>query len=118
MGELSSSALSTATAVSAISATLIHDRDAIEDPPAMERLVIGGMQYLVGQANPDGGFGDTDRSHSNIATSYLVLAANRLAAQALDAGALAGQQHFSMAKKQVRPTPSPIDPHRRSTRKS
>jgi squalene-hopene/tetraprenyl-beta-curcumene cyclase len=34
--------------------------------------------YLVSQQNDDGGFGDTDLSHSNIATSYLALAANHL----------------------------------------
>lgn len=40
-----------------------------------------GLRYLVGQQNDDGGFGDTDRSHSNIATSYLVLSAATLAEQ-------------------------------------
>ncbi len=40
------------------------------------------MNYLRSQQNSDGGFGDTDRSHSNIATSYLVLAAGTLARSA------------------------------------
>ena len=42
-----------------------------------------GIQALQNQQNTDGGFGDTDRSHSNIATSYLVLAASSLASQAI-----------------------------------
>ncbi|WP_286177693.1 prenyltransferase/squalene oxidase repeat-containing protein [Rhodopirellula sp. JC639] len=76
-GQLAASALSTATAVSAFSAVLING-----DPPGGESLramVRQGMGYLQTQQNPDGGFGDTDRSHSNIATSYLVLSASTLA---------------------------------------
>jgi squalene-hopene/tetraprenyl-beta-curcumene cyclase len=42
-----------------------------------------GVDYLISQQNSDGGFGDTDRSHSNIATSYLALAASALADQAI-----------------------------------
>lgn len=79
-GELSASALGTATAVSAISAMLIA---AAVDRDQAEPLIRRGIDYLAGQQNGDGGYGDTDRSHSNIATSYLVLAARTLAAQAL-----------------------------------
>lgn len=79
-GYLSSSALSTATAVSALSAYVIHNS---VSPPEVLRLIRQGHSYLVAQQNQDGGFGDTDRSHSNIATSYLVLAANALAQRAL-----------------------------------
>ncbi|TWU05929.1 prenyltransferase/squalene oxidase repeat-containing protein [Stieleria varia] len=78
-GQLSASALSTATAVSAIAAVMRHQSG--ED--WMRELVRRGMQYLCGEQNQDGGFGDTDRSHSNIATSYLVLAADSLARQVL-----------------------------------
>jgi squalene-hopene/tetraprenyl-beta-curcumene cyclase len=38
-----------------------------------------GLDYLATQQNPDGGFGDTDLSHSNIATTMLVRAAIHLA---------------------------------------
>jgi squalene-hopene/tetraprenyl-beta-curcumene cyclase len=38
-----------------------------------------GLEYLATQQNPDGGFGDTDLSHSNIATTMLVRAALHLA---------------------------------------
>lgn len=79
-GYLSSSALSTATAVSALSAWVIHNS---VSPPEVLRLIRQGLSYLVAQQNQDGGFGDTDRSHSNIATSHLVLAANALAQRAL-----------------------------------
>ncbi len=46
-------------------------------------LIRRGCDWLMVQQNEDGGFGDTDLSHSNIATSYLVLAARTLAARVL-----------------------------------
>ena len=77
-GRLSTSALSTATAVSALSAlTLSAGNDANR-----RRLIERGMRYLSDAANADGGFGDTDRSHSNIATTYLVTAADELSRSA------------------------------------
>ena len=82
-GHLSSSSLSTATAISAMSAILLHC-DARDAPPIKSGLIEAGVRYLASQQNSDGGFGDTDRSHSNIATSYLVLAASELARQAVD----------------------------------
>lgn len=79
VGELSPSSLSTATAVSAMSAVLLHggDDENLRDPIAR------GIGYLRQHQNHDGGFGDTDRSHSNIATSYLVLAASTLAGESI-----------------------------------
>lgn len=73
-GELSTSALSTATAISALcqmqkSGSLADCRLEVDD------AISGGCQWLVEHQNVDGGFGDTDRSHSNIATSLLVIAA-------------------------------------------
>lgn len=38
-----------------------------------------GCRWLLTHQNTDGGWGDTDRSHSNIATTFLVIAAVRLA---------------------------------------
>ncbi|TVP99859.1 MAG: squalene--hopene cyclase [Planctomycetaceae bacterium] len=79
-GELSASALSTATAISALSAMVLAG--VVESPqPAV--MIRQGLRYLDSQQNADGGYGDTDRSHSNIATSYLVLAARTLAARTL-----------------------------------
>jgi len=123
VGELSSSALSTATAVSALAVVRRVGWDkaaAAAGPPEQESAarsqgtgvgrenavlstqysVLGtplqggdrrstateidavisrGVRYLATQQNPDGGFGDTDLSHSNIATTYLVVAALHLA---------------------------------------
>lgn len=75
-GELSSSALSTATAVIALEA--IVESDSV--PPAadrtlLDRLVDRGREWLSQNQNPDGGWGDTVLSHSNISTTALVWAA-------------------------------------------
>ncbi|WP_168565919.1 prenyltransferase/squalene oxidase repeat-containing protein [Crateriforma spongiae] len=101
-GTLSPSALGTATAVSAMSALLMDRQNQSLDAtgplfglqhvaPEMTAANVTesierGIAYLATQQNSDGGFGDTDRSLSNIATSYLVLAASELAAQALGPG--------------------------------
>ena len=85
IGELAPSALSTATAVSAVAAVRLH-HSAEWTAVDLAGLVSRGVEYLRGQQNPDGGFGDTDRSHSNVATSYLVLAASTLAQRAIGGG--------------------------------
>ncbi|MEM7479496.1 MAG: prenyltransferase/squalene oxidase repeat-containing protein, partial [Planctomycetota bacterium] len=85
-GRLSTSALSTATAVSALWQCLqtqatssptkaAKTRSADTSPSKIEEAIDVAVHWLAAQQNEDGGFGDTDRSHSNIATSYLVLAA-------------------------------------------
>ena len=65
-GTLSSSALSTATAVTALTAV---------DQKAHTDLVHGGIAWLAAHANPDGGWGDTVCSRSNLSTTALVWAA-------------------------------------------
>ncbi len=82
-GELSASALSTATAVSAIGVVLEMDGSQPEQVAELRQLMRRGYEYLATQQNSDGGYGDTDRSYSNIATSYLVLAANTIAERVL-----------------------------------
>jgi squalene-hopene/tetraprenyl-beta-curcumene cyclase len=82
VGQLSPSSLSTATAVSAMAALLIHGHGRKCDDDQLRDRIRRGIQYIGKQQNSDGGFGDTDRSRSNIATSYLVLAASTLASQA------------------------------------
>ncbi|HPA19925.1 MAG TPA: prenyltransferase/squalene oxidase repeat-containing protein [Verrucomicrobiae bacterium] len=71
-GRLSSSALSTATAVSALSIAGLPEDDA---------LVRGGVGWLVQTQNADGGWGDTTDSPSNLSTSLLVRAALALGRQ-------------------------------------
>jgi squalene-hopene/tetraprenyl-beta-curcumene cyclase len=66
VGELSSSALSTATAITAL---------ATVDRVAHAGLIQGGLQWLAANANADGGWGDTVRSRSNLSTTALVWAA-------------------------------------------
>ncbi|SMP46086.1 squalene-hopene/tetraprenyl-beta-curcumene cyclase [Neorhodopirellula lusitana] len=73
-GQLSASALSTATAISALCVAYRETNDT-DKKLLYSKQVQCGIAWMLAQANPDGGFGDTDRSHSNIATSYLVLAA-------------------------------------------
>ncbi len=78
VGELSASALSTATAVSALSVVRQNGRPDARFDDAIE----GGVRWLTAHQNDDGGFGDTDKSYSNIATTMLVSAAFHLAAKA------------------------------------
>ncbi|MFG0288792.1 MAG: prenyltransferase/squalene oxidase repeat-containing protein [Rhodopirellula sp. JB044] len=78
IGELSASALSTATAISALSVACEQLKDGEQRERYLD-LIRRGVIWLQTQQNEDGGFGDTNRSHSNIATSYLVLAACTLA---------------------------------------
>ena len=82
VGELASSSLSTATAVSALSLVLAERRRTnsagsleIASETEISSLVRGGLNWLCEQQNTDGGWGDTDRSYSNISTTMLVRAA-------------------------------------------
>lgn len=81
-GQLSSSALSTATAVSALAAAS-HARAsrACARSDSDAELIERGIAYLIAQQNRDGGWGDTDKSYSNIATTMLAVAALHLARQ-------------------------------------
>jgi squalene-hopene/tetraprenyl-beta-curcumene cyclase len=69
-GELSSSALSTATALIALSNLAPSQRQ-----PGDAALVSGGLRWLAASQNKDGGWGDTTLSRSNISTTALVWAA-------------------------------------------
>ncbi|HVS37083.1 MAG TPA: prenyltransferase/squalene oxidase repeat-containing protein [Gemmataceae bacterium] len=74
VGELSTSALSTAVAVSALAlvqrATVIHG--------SFAALIDGGLAWLAAHQNADGGWGDTVKSFSNISTTMLCRAAFHL----------------------------------------
>ncbi|HEX4611832.1 MAG TPA: prenyltransferase/squalene oxidase repeat-containing protein [Urbifossiella sp.] len=75
VGELSTSALSTATAVMAL-----H----LVDADAHRQLTAGGIRWLAGRQNADGGWGDTTKSVSNISTTMLCRAALALTAAETD----------------------------------
>lgn len=65
-GELSTSALSTATAAVALHTV---------DPEKYADLIVGGIQWLIDHQNEDGGWGDTVLSKSNVSTTLLCWAA-------------------------------------------
>jgi squalene-hopene/tetraprenyl-beta-curcumene cyclase len=65
-GELSTSALSTATAVMALEMVRRSDGNA-----APASLIDGGLAWIAAHQNADGGWGDTTRSFSNISTTML-----------------------------------------------
>jgi len=67
-GELSTSALSTATAVSALALTV-----------GRSPLIARGLCHLADHQNADGGWGDTPKSRSNISTTMLARAAFHIA---------------------------------------
>ena len=72
VGELSTSALSTATAVMALEQMRRQYVSAGRDvPETWTRLIRGGIEWLVTHQNADGGWGDTIKSISNISTSML-----------------------------------------------
>lgn len=66
VGELSSSALATATAITALA---VVDRD------KHRSLIEVGLRWLTEHQNPDGGWGDTVKSLSSISTTMLCRAA-------------------------------------------
>jgi squalene-hopene/tetraprenyl-beta-curcumene cyclase len=70
-GHLSSSALSTATAVLALS---IAARQGYRRAERLDAFVQAGTAWLLQHQNADGGWGDTDRSGSNISTTAIVWA--------------------------------------------
>ncbi len=72
-GELSTSALSTATAVMALHQFSSHRVTGVNQPsrPIVRSLIEGGIGWLLANQNPDGGWGDTSQSFSNISTTML-----------------------------------------------
>jgi squalene-hopene/tetraprenyl-beta-curcumene cyclase len=75
VGRLSGSALSTATATSALALVDRHTSPRSNHAPLIARAV----DWLMRHQNDDGGWGDTDRSRSNVATTMLVRSAMHLA---------------------------------------
>lgn len=86
VGQLSTSALSTATAVSALALVERHGptdaksgrfQDELLESELSE-LIVRGIEWLADHQNSDGGWGDTDKSYSNISTTMLAVAAFHL----------------------------------------
>ncbi|MGD9722775.1 MAG: prenyltransferase/squalene oxidase repeat-containing protein [Pirellulales bacterium] len=90
VGKLASSPLSTATAISALAiveraAPLVSGRIADEQRECdLSRLIMSSVRWLARHQNADGGWGDTDQSESNIATTMLVRFAFALTAVPAD----------------------------------
>src|SRR4051812_31815735 len=78
VGELSTSALSTATAVSALALV----QKATGEAGRFDHLIASGLSWLAAHQNGDGGWGDTVKSFSNISTTMLCRAAFHLAGAA------------------------------------
>lgn len=72
-GELSTSALSTATAVMALHQVRQHNLMP-EEHESLVGLICGGLKWLRANRNSDGGWGDTMLSISNISTTMLARA--------------------------------------------
>jgi squalene-hopene/tetraprenyl-beta-curcumene cyclase len=99
IGELSSSALSTATATSALALVRQHATGPPCAPEVLERLIERGVECLARSQNADGGWGDTDKSLSNVATTMLARAAIVLAGSAARcAGLLARAEEYLRAR--------------------
>jgi squalene-hopene/tetraprenyl-beta-curcumene cyclase len=77
VGELSTSALSTATAVMALEMMRRHGGVEHVDNASLPELIRGGLDWLAAHQNPDGGWGDTVKSLSNISTTMLARAVYR-----------------------------------------
>ena len=81
IGQLSSSALSTAAAITALAlverhAPTIAGRVADENRECqLSKLIIVSLRWLAKNQNADGGWGDSDKSPSNIAATMMVRAA-------------------------------------------
>ena len=79
-GNLSASALSTATAVVALA---LAKRESRLADARYDRMIEQGLAWLAAHANADGGWGDTVCSRSNLSTTTLVWAAFGVWSQAV-----------------------------------
>jgi squalene-hopene/tetraprenyl-beta-curcumene cyclase len=75
LGELSTSALSTAVAISALSLVGKRVASTFSGRSSFLGLIDGGLAWLAEHQNADGGWGDTICSFSNISTTMLCRAA-------------------------------------------
>lgn len=92
VGELSTSALSTATAVSALA---LVQRHTAQDHAA---LIAGGIAWLAANQNADGGWGDTTKSLSNISTTMLCRSAFHITGTAAQHGETLARYEMYLAE--------------------
>jgi squalene-hopene/tetraprenyl-beta-curcumene cyclase len=93
-GELSSSALSTATALFALA---LHDRT------RHAALIDAGLSWLLQHQNADGGWGDTTKSFSNISTTALCWAALTVAGDEAASAEARAEQWLTRAAGSLEP---------------
>ncbi len=84
VGQLSESALATATSISALAIYQKNAKHPVLENSHVRRMISGGTRWLIAQQNEDGGWGDTVCSHSNISATMLGVAALQLAGQSDD----------------------------------
>lgn len=86
-GELSSSALSTATALCAIEAYLHNSVDIpLGQRNTLVSMVRHGREWLIDHQNEDGGWGDTTKSFTNISTTLLCWGALNVDSKSTETG--------------------------------
>src|SRR5688500_9324127 len=102
-GRLSSSALATATAVTALAAAMRAGGALTETA----RLVDAGVGWLLATVNEDGGWGDTPASPSNISTTALAWSALAFSARAAAAFA-AGRAEAWITRAAGGPAPAQL----------
>ena len=102
-GQLSSSALSTAVAVLALGSA--------PEMAGHAGLIKNGLKWLSRTQLEDGGWGDTDKSRANVATTLLVWSAFGLSAQVLEPGKLAvGGLESQRVPRPLREAGAEVDP--------
>lgn len=99
-GELSSSALATATAVCALSVVARHSA---EPPCELLAAIDAGLGWLAANRNADGGWGDTDRSFSNLSTTALAWAAFGFAAGECHRATVEAAENWLRARTSLEP---------------
>ena len=86
-GQLAASSLSTATAISTLALVRQHyqattnEQSDLPTKNQLSQTIDNGLAWLANNQSQDGGWGDTNLSYSNIATTILVIAAFKLADQ-------------------------------------